>query len=70
MPLVEQTESYLVTFGAIGSPLATWTLAAPSIDLAPDLVARLSAGAPGEWLRVRQQGTHALSEPLPVLSLN
>ncbi|MPS67622.1 MAG: hypothetical protein E2586_03900 [Novosphingobium sp.] len=70
VPLVEQTESYLVTFGAIGSPLATWTLAAPSIDLAPDLVARLSAGAPGEWLRVRQQGTHALSEPLPVLSLN
>lgn len=69
MPLVEETERYLVTLGPLGAPAAQWTTAQPWLDLAPPLLAELSASAPGETLRVRQQGTHAISPPLTLWTL-
>lgn len=64
MPLVEQTEAYLVTLGPIDAPLALWSVSEPRLDIPATLLSELSAQAPGEALRVRQQGTHALSETL------
>lgn len=63
-PLVEQAESYLLTYGPIENPLATWTLQVPRMDLPPDLLAALSALSPGDAFRVRQQGTYAVSTML------
>lgn len=63
-PLVEQAETYLLAYGPPESPLATWTLQSPRMDLPPDLLARLSALAPGAAFSVRQQGTYAVSAAL------
>ncbi|WP_334182949.1 hypothetical protein [Novosphingobium sp.] len=63
-PLVEQAETYLLAYGPPESPLATWTLQSPRMDLPPDLLARLSALAPGAAFSVRQQVTYAVSAPL------
>ena len=69
VPLVEEGERYLVTLGDMDDPAARWAVTHPSLDLPAPLVAALSASAPGETLRVRQQGTHALSPPLALHTL-
>lgn len=69
MPLVEEAEQYLVTLGPIAAPAAAWTTPQPFLDLSAPLLAELSALAPGGTLRVRQQGTHALSPPLVLRTL-
>lgn len=69
VPLVEQTEGYLVTLGPIETPVAMWNADRPELEIGPALLGELTAAAPGEWFRVRQRGTHALSPPLPICSL-
>ena len=59
-PLVEQAERYLVTLGEIAAPELLWDMAEPGLTLSAAVLATLPAGP----LRVRQQGSHALSEPL------
>jgi hypothetical protein len=69
VPLVEQSESYVVTLGAIDEPVAMWNPAGPMLDIDAGLLSDLAATAPGAALHVRQQGTHALSEPLLLCNL-
>jgi hypothetical protein len=64
-PLVEQAEGYVVTLGALATPAALWHVAEPRLTLSAAQRAALPAGA----LRVRQQGSHALSEPLHLHTL-
>lgn len=69
VPLVEQSESYLVTLGPVEAPLAMWNVDRPELEIAPALLGELVAIAAGEPLRVRQRGTRALSPPLPICTL-
>ncbi|MCJ2178686.1 phage tail protein [Novosphingobium album (ex Hu et al. 2023)] len=69
MPLVEQTETYLVTLGPLDMPAALWFLGEPQLDISSAQLSDLAALAPGGQLRVRQQGTHGLSEPLSLCTL-
>lgn len=69
MPLVEQSESYLVTLGPLDTPFATWTTTAPNLTIEPSVLARLAMIGPGAPLQVRQQGTYALSLPLILCTL-
>jgi len=69
VPLVEQTERYLVTLGSIGAPAALWWTATAQLELTPTTIADLSARLPGGLLQVRQQGTSAMSEPLLLCAL-
>nr|WP_314465084.1 phage tail protein [uncultured Novosphingobium sp.] len=69
VPLMEHAESYLVTVGPLAAPLASWTVSSSRLDIPPGTLAHLAALAPGEILRVRQQGTYALSDPLPLFRL-
>ncbi|TCU59594.1 putative phage protein (TIGR02218 family) [Novosphingobium sp. PhB57] len=69
VPLMEHAESYLVTAGPLAAPLASWTVSSSRLDIPPGTLAHLAALAPGEILRVRQQGTYALSDPLPLFRL-
>ncbi|MCJ2184718.1 phage tail protein [Novosphingobium sp. 1949] len=64
VPLVEEAERYLVTYGDPDSPLASWTLSQAVLDISPATHATLAALSASEVLRVRQQGTYALSDPL------
>ncbi len=60
VPLSEEAERYVVTAGPDDRPLARWSVDVPWLDLTPlekDAVAEQS-------VRIRQQGTFALSEPL------
>lgn len=68
-PLVEQTEAYLVGYGPADAPLALWETVAPHLDIAATAVSDLAAALPGGAFHVRQRGTHALSEPLHLLTL-
>lgn len=63
VPLVEQSERYLVTLGPLDAPIATWSTDTPALTID---AATLAALAPGGALQVRQHGTHALSLPLPL----
>lgn len=64
VPLHEQSETYVVTFGPVDAPIATWSVAEPLLQLPPALVAQLVAALPGGAFQVRQQGSYALSQPL------
>lgn len=70
MPLAEEAERYLVTFGASAAPLATWEVSEPRLEISPVTLATLAAALPGGIFHVRQQGTHALSEALAIASLS
>jgi hypothetical protein len=65
-PLNEQAERYLVTLGDPGLPAALWEVSEPRFALSAATLAALPAGA----LTVRQQGTHALSAPLLLATLD
>ena len=69
MPLVEQTEAYLVTLGPLDTPAAMWPVNAPQLDISAAMLSGLSASTPGGELHVRQQGTHDLSAPLLLCTL-
>ncbi|QSR16701.1 phage tail protein [Novosphingobium sp. KA1] len=64
VPLIEETESYIVSYGPPGSPLAQWTTGQASLDIAPQVHAALAAQAPDERFHVVQKGTFALSDQL------
>lgn len=59
-PLHEEAERYLVTLGELAAPTATWMVAEPHLAFAPEVLAALPPGP----IRVRQQGSYALSDPL------
>lgn len=64
VPLVEEAEIYIVTLGPIDAPLAVWTSTSPALLIDAATVALLAPLSLQAMLRVRQQGTHALSLPL------
>jgi len=64
VPLNEQAEGYLVTFGPPKNPIAVWEAPKPRLDLSPAARDALASSAPGGAFYIRQRGTHALSEPL------
>ena len=63
VPLVEESESYVVGFGALTAPVAGWTVAAPGLTIAAADVATLRAQPAGTQFWIRQAGTYALSAP-------
>ncbi|MCW1429146.1 phage tail protein [Novosphingobium sp. JCM 18896] len=65
VPLQEQVERYIVTLGDPAAPAAVWEPSEPRLALSAATLAALPTGA----LRVRQQGSHALSEPLFLTTL-
>lgn len=69
VPLVEEAENYLITFGPAEAPMAVWSASSPQIDLAPDVRRQLAAKSPGQWLRVAQQGSYAISPGLDLCPL-
>ena len=66
VPLVEQAETYVVTFGPLAAPVAQWLLTEPRFDIAATAAASLRALAPGGVFAVAQRGDAGLS---PVLAL-
>lgn len=68
-PLVEELERYLVTLGPIEAPHLVWTVDAPTLEFDAAALAAMTAAWPGAALRVRQQGTHALSPALALHTL-
>lgn len=63
-PLHEQGERYLVTFGAIESPAAAWTVEQSYLEIDPGTLADLTTSMPLGTFAVRQQGDHGMSPPL------
>lgn len=68
VPLVEEAERYVVTLGSLDAPIAAWTTEMPELRIEATVLARYASNA-GAVFQVRQQGTHALSLPLPLTSL-
>lgn len=66
VPLGEEAEAYLVTYGPVAAPLALWETAAPRLELDAAALAGLPAGGA---FHVRQRGSHALSQPLLLFTL-
>ena len=64
VPLVEETEAYLVTYGPTDTPLAQWMVNQPGLALAPADLIKLRSLLTGGALEVRQVGTYAQSNPL------
>ena len=64
VPLIEETESYLVGIGAVGSPVALLTTKASSLELSAETVAQYQSESPGASIWVRQIGSHGQSDPL------
>ena len=64
VPLQEQTEGYLLSFGPPDAPVARWQVGQPGLLLSAATLASLSATLPHGAFYVRQQGTYASSEPL------
>ncbi|MED5543727.1 MAG: phage tail protein [Pseudomonadota bacterium] len=64
VPLVEETEIYLLTLGDPEQPLASWQVLEPRIEISPATIATLGEAAITAPVRVRQAGTHALSPAL------
>ena len=64
VPLQEQSEAYLVSFGPSSSPVASWMAAGPSLTLTATDITTLRAALPSGRFSVRQQGTYALSDAL------
>lgn len=64
IPLVEQSESYLVTLGPPTAPLAQWIVAEPRLEIAAPTAALLRTQAPGALFAVAQRGDASLSPAL------
>lgn len=69
VPLVEQTESYLVGLGPVSAPDLQWEVSSPTLLLDPATVASLASTHSGAAIWVRQIGNHALSYPLLLTTL-
>lgn len=68
-PLVEESESYIVTIGPLEAPTMTWLTTSAEIVIPAAVIAQLAIDAPGQALCVRQRGTHAVSDPLLLATL-
>jgi hypothetical protein len=68
-PLVEEVERYIVTYGDIASPIATWTVSASELVLAGPDIANLHALLANGAFHVRQLGSFAISEPTRITTL-
>lgn len=64
LPLVEQSEGYLVGFGTVELPLAQWIAHAPSLVIAAGEAEPMLQANPDLEFWVRQQGSFAVSHPL------
>ena len=64
VPLVEESEVYLVSYGASASVTASWTVTSPTLTLAATTVAALSPAIASGTFTVQQVGTYGLSNPL------
>jgi hypothetical protein len=64
IPVNEQAESYIVTFGPPENPVAVWELSEPRLNLPPATRDALKNTLPAGAFYIRQRGTHALSEAL------
>jgi len=69
VPLHEQAETYLVTYGSLGQPTATWVTHEPHLALPSPTLATLTT-SPGGMFHVRQQGSYALSAPLHLMTID
>ena len=61
VPLVEQAESYLVTFGPLAAPLAQWIVGEPRLVIDATAAAALRNRSAGAQFAVVQRGDAALS---------
>ena len=61
VPLVEQSESYLVTLGPPAAPAAQWIVAEPQLEISATAAAALLAQAPGAAFTVAQRGDAGVS---------
>lgn len=68
-PLQEQAEAYEVSFGPPAAPIARWDVTAPQITLPAAERAALAASLPGGTFHVRQRGSYAMSDALPLATL-
>jgi hypothetical protein len=68
-PLHEQAESYEVSLGSLDSPFATWATEVPELTLSAGQIAALPTAAIGAVFQVRQRGSYALSDALPITLL-
>lgn len=64
VPLVEQSEAWLVGAGPVDSPVRLWQAAGPELVLSAAEHSELLAAARGSAMWVRQIGSAALSPPL------
>ena len=64
VPLVEQSESYLVTLGPPAAPVAQWIVAEAQLAIDAAIVAALGVQAPGAVFTVAQRGDSAVSPAL------
>lgn len=63
-PLVEEAERYLVGLGDPQAPALQWEVVEPSLELAPALLATITADHAGKPFWVRQIGSFSASDPL------
>jgi hypothetical protein len=70
VPVHEQAEAYLVTYGLPEQPTATWVTPEPRLALPSATLEMLSTTSPGGAFSVRQQGSHALSVPTHLTTLD
>ncbi len=66
LPLVEDWERYIISFGAVDAAVATWLLDTSELLLQSSQVGDLLAANPEGHFLVRQQGSFAISDPLPI----
>ena len=64
VPLVEQSENYLIGVGPVLAPVALWESSQPEIFISPAEHQSLKASHHGSAVWVRQIGTYAQSDPL------
>ena len=69
VPLAEQQEAYRVGLGPVASPFLSWDVTAPALTIAATTAAEIAVDHPGQPLWVRQIGSHALSDPLLLMTL-
>jgi hypothetical protein len=65
VPLVEESECYLIIYEEAGTTLRGWSVTTESLDLTGDELADLASRASDGAFAVHQQGTHGLSLPTP-----
>ena len=69
-PLVEETETYLVTYGPINAPISVWSVASPTLTLTAATLASLRAGLAHGTFYVQQIGTYSVSNALVLAQLS